>query len=106
MPLDEELATLGGNVSNGILVVMTLLLSQVYRFLSEETIEEGIYTIAQEKLKLERDLAASGEAADEAGGAGDVTKTRRDLKKLLKIALNVDMSEKALGDVDKVYTEL
>ncbi len=40
MPLDEELATLGGNVSNGILVVMTLLLSQVYRLPSEETIEE------------------------------------------------------------------
>ncbi len=77
----------------------------MYRFLSEETIEEGIYTIAQDKLKLERDLAASGEGGA-AADSGDATKTKRDLKKLLKIALNVDMSEKALGDVDKVYKEM
>ncbi len=79
---------------------------KVYRFLSEDTIEEGIYTIAQDKLKLERDLAASGETSEGSGENGETTKKRRDLKKLLKIALNVDMSEKALGDVEKVYTEL
>ena len=75
---------------------------RVIRFLSEETIEEGIYTIAQEKLKLEKDLAAHGEEEDDS--ANKKTK-KKDLKRLLKIALNVDMSEKQLGDV-KVYTEL
>merc|ERR1719400_1294680 len=32
---------------------------RVIRFISEETIEEGIYSIAQEKLKLEQDLTNS-----------------------------------------------
>ena len=34
---------------------------RVIRFLSADTIEEGIYAIAQDKLQLERDLSASGE---------------------------------------------
>merc|ERR1712113_423277 len=34
---------------------------KVIRFISEETIEEGIYNIAQEKLKLEQDLVNSEE---------------------------------------------
>ena len=31
---------------------------RVIRFLSADTIEEGIYSIAQDKLQLERDLSA------------------------------------------------
>ena len=76
----------------------------VYRFLSEETIEEGIHTIAQDKLKLEQDLAASE------GYSEDETKRRscnkKDIKRLLKIALDVELSEKELGDVEKVQEEL
>merc|ERR1712173_368839 len=37
---------------------------RVIRFISEETIEEGIYTIAQEKLRLEQDLVNSEENGD------------------------------------------
>merc|ERR1711981_996659 len=37
---------------------------RVIRFISEETIEEGIYSIAQEKLKLEQDLVNSEEDQD------------------------------------------
>ena len=81
---------------------------KVYRLLSEGTIEDGIYGIAQEKLQLEQDLEANAGVA--AGGEGDDgqegKKAKKDLKKLLKIALDVEMSEKAIGDVDKVYTEL
>ena len=38
---------------------------RVIRFLSADTIEEGIYAIAQDKLQLERDLSASGEKVRE-----------------------------------------
>ena len=79
---------------------------KVYRLLSEGTIEDGIYGIAQEKLQLEQDLEANAGVA--AGGEGDGQegkKAKKDLKKLLKIALDVEMSEKAIGDVDKVLTQ-
>ena len=33
---------------------------RVIRFLSADTIEEGIYAIAQDKLQLEKDLTAAG----------------------------------------------
>ncbi len=72
------------------------------RFISEETIEEGIYSIAQEKLRLEQDLSASEDNEDKV----DKRKTKRDVSRLLKIALDVEMSDKQLGDVGKVYTEL
>ena len=75
--------------------------------LSQETIEDGIYTIAMDKLKLEQDLEASSGGGDGANGAANTdARAKKDLKKLLKIALDVEMSEKAIGDVDKVYTEL
>ena len=69
-----------------------------YRFISEDTIEEGIYNVAQEKLKLEQDVT----------GQGEETKTKKkDVARLLKAALGVDLKEKQIGDVDsKVYTEL
>merc|ERR1712242_15287 len=71
---------------------------KVIRFLSEDTIEEGIYTVAQEKLKLEQDVT----------GQGEETKTKKkDVARLLKAALGVDLKEKQIGDVNnKVYTEL
>jgi len=79
----------------------------VHRLLAEGSIEEGIYACAQEKLKLEQDLAAaSGEVDGVASGEVSSSRTKKDLKKLLKIALNVDMSERSLGDVKKVFTEL
>ena len=78
---------------------------RVIRLLSEETIEEGIYSIAQEKLKLEQDLTEAGEEVDEDGRM--IKKSaKKDVSRLIKIALEVAMSEKQLGDVEKVYTEL
>ena len=76
---------------------------RVIRFISEETIEEGIYSIAQEKLKLEQDLVNSEENGD---GDGNKKRVKRDVSRLLKIALDVDMSEHIeIGDVNKVYTD-
>ena len=69
--------------------------------MSEETIEEGIYSIAQEKLKLEQDLVNS----DEDPTKEDTKKKKKDVSRLLKLALDVDISEQELGDVDKVYTD-
>merc|ERR1719268_432330 len=56
---------------------------KVIRFTSEDTIEEGIHGIAMEKLKLEQDVT-----------------------RLLKAALGVELKEKLIGDIGKVYTEL
>ena len=75
------------------------------RFLSEETIEEGIYSIAQEKLKLEQDLNEAGEELDE-NGQKVKSAAKKDVSRLLKIALDVDIADKELGDIEKVYTEL
>ena len=70
----------------------------LYRFISEDTIEEGIYNVAQEKLKLEQDVTGQGE---------ETKAKKKDVARLLKAALGVDLKEKQIGDVDsKVYTEL
>ncbi len=69
--------------------------------MGEDTIEEGMYTIAQDKLKLEKELS---EEAEDNGGEAPASK--KDLKRLLKIALDVEMSEKQLGDIGKVFTEI
>lgn len=74
------------------------------RFISEETIEEGIYSIAQEKLRLEQDLSSAD--ADGESDRVDKRKAKRDVSRLLKIALDVEMSDVQIGDVGKVYTEL
>ena len=73
--------------------------------MSEDTIEEGIYSIAQEKLKLEQDLNEAGEEFDK-DGKKIKTAAKKDVSRLLKIALDIEMNEKQLGDVEKVYTEL
>lgn len=73
--------------------------------MSEDTIEEGIYSIAQEKLRLEQDLTEAGEEFDEHGRKIKAA-AKKDVSRLLKIALDVEMNEKQLGDVEKVYTEL
>ncbi|TRY77180.1 hypothetical protein TCAL_10932 [Tigriopus californicus] len=74
---------------------------RVIRFLSVDTIEEGIHSIAQEKLRLEQDLTNSGSE-----DATTKKTVKKDLSRLLKIALDVEMSEKQMGDVGKVYTDL
>merc|ERR1712032_1128331 len=70
---------------------------KVIRFTSEDTIEEGIYQVALEKLKLEQDVTGENE---------NDTKKKKDVARLLKTALGVELKEKLIGDVDKVYTEL
>ena len=70
------------------------------RFLAQDSIEEGIYSIAQDKLQLERDLSSAEKDPAEAAT------NKKDLKKLLKIALDVDLNEDdQIGDVEKVFTE-
>merc|ERR1712110_1403882 len=71
---------------------------RVIRFISEETIEEGIYSIAQEKLKLEQDLVNSEEDPDK---VNDSKQKKKDVSRLLRIALDVDISENQIGDVAK-----
>ena len=78
---------------------------RVIRLLSEETIEEGIYSIAQEKLKLEQDLNEAGEEYDE-NGQQVKSAAKKDVSRLLKIALDVDIADKELGEIEKIYTEL
>ena len=63
---------------------------RVIRFISEETIEEGIYSIAQEKLKLEQDLVNSDEDPEK---VNDSKRVKKDVSRLLKLALDVDISE-------------
>merc|ERR1712080_276531 len=74
---------------------------KVIRFTSEDTIEEGIYTIAQEKLKLEQDVTA------EESDVGKKVK-KKDVARLLQSALGVEFKEKQIADkeLDKIYTEL
>jgi SNF2 family DNA or RNA helicase len=40
---------------------------RVIRLISEDTIEEAIFSIAQEKLRLEQDLTEAGDEVDENG---------------------------------------
>ena len=75
---------------------------RVIRFISEETIEEGIYSIATEKLKLEQDLSAEDNDDDKV----DKRSTKRDVSRLLKLALDVEMTDDKIGEVDTVFTEL
>ena len=74
------------------------LCSFISRFISQDTIEEGIYTVAQDKLKLEQDVTGED-------GKETVAK-KKDVARLLKAALGVELKEKQIGDVGKVYTEL
>merc|ERR1712038_973628 len=55
---------------------------KVIRFTSEDTIEEAIYTIAQDKLQLEQDLSSNDEDHI------DKRKMKKDVSKLLKLALD------------------
>ena len=75
---------------------------RVIRLISQETIEEGLYSIAQDKLKLEQDLVNSDEDPDKASGAKTV---KTDISRLLKAALGVDMSNTKLGDIETVFEE-
>jgi SWI/SNF-related matrix-associated actin-dependent regulator 1 of chromatin subfamily A len=77
---------------------------RVIKFVSEESIEEGIYTIALEKLRLEQDLT-NEEDGDDGQGQEGKKKTKRDVSRLLRIALDVDMSDDKIGDVNKVFIE-
>merc|ERR1712130_843758 len=70
---------------------------KIIRFISEDTIEEGIHQGALEKLKLEQDVTGENE---------NDTKKKKDVARLLKTALGVELKEKLIGDVGKVYTEL
>jgi len=76
---------------------------KIIRFISEDTIEEGIYNIAQEKLKLEQDVTGQEEGK---GEEGEKVAKKKDVARLLKAALGVELKEKQIGDVGKVYTEL
>ena len=53
------------------------LTADVFRFISQDTIEEGIYTVAQDKLKLEQDVTGKD-------GEETVTK-KKDVARLLKV---------------------
>ena len=74
---------------------------RVIRFVSKDSIEEGIYSIAQEKLKLEQDLVNSEEDSE---NMLEYKCVKKDVSKLLKTALDVEMSEQQIGDVKQVYT--
>ena len=75
---------------------------KIIRFISEDTIEEGIYTIAQDKLQLEQDLSSNDD-----GEHIDKRKVKKDVSRLLKLALDVEITDdKIIGDVEKVYAEL
>jgi len=71
---------------------------KVIRFVSEDTIEEGIYNVAQEKLKLEQDVTGEVDAESKTN--------KKDVGRLLKAALGVELKENLIGDIGKVYTEL
>ena len=75
---------------------------RIIRLISQETIEEGLYSIAQDKLKLEQDLVNSDDDPDK---AGDVKTVKTDISRLLKAALGVDMSDTKLGDIETVFEE-
>ena len=70
---------------------------RVIRLFSEETIEEGIYSIAQEKLKLGQDLVNAEEDSENTSCKKFV---KKDVSKLLRIALDVDISEDQIGDIN------
>ena len=51
-----------------------------------------------EKLKLEQDVTGEVDA--------DSKTKKKDVARLLKVALGVELKEKQIGDVGKVYTKL
>jgi len=53
-------------------------------------------------LKLEQDLVNSDEDPDK---VNDSKRVKKDVSRLLKLALNVDISENQIGDVKQVYTD-
>merc|ERR1719270_3166636 len=75
---------------------------RVIRLISKGTIEEGLYSIAQDKLKLEQDLVNSDKDLEKTSDAKNV---KKDISRLLKVALGVNMSDTQLGDVENVFTE-
>ena len=81
-----------------LIISVPFLTGDTFRFISQDTIEEGIYTVAQDKLKLEQDVTGED-------GKETVAK-KKDVARLLKAALGVELKEKQIGDVGKVYTEL
>ena len=85
-------------LSVGIMKLSPHYFCSISRFISQDTIEEGIYTVAQDKLKLEQDVTGED-------GKETVAK-KKDVARLLKAALGVELKEKQIGDVGKVYTEL
>ena len=54
-------------------------------------------------MKLEQDLVNSDEDPDKLGT--DTKKKKKDVSRLLRLALDVDIAENELGDVTKVYTD-
>ena len=56
---------------------------KVIRLISKETIEEGMLQVAEDKLRLEKDISS-----DE---SSNVVQNRKDVAKLLKYALRVDV---------------
>jgi len=74
---------------------------KIIKFTTEATIEEGIYSIAQEKLKLEQDVTSEDSNADK-------KQKKQDVARLLQSALGVDFKEKQVADkeLDKIFTEL
>merc|ERR1712088_1053422 len=75
---------------------------KVFRLVSDDTIEKGIYTVAQEKLSLEQELSCQD---DDGEATYDKRTVRRDVSRLLKIALDVEITDVSqIGDVRKVYS--
>jgi len=70
---------------------------RVIKFTSENTIEDGIYAVAQEKLQLEQDVTSD---KDDSKGK------KKDISKLLKAALGVELREDLIGDLAKVEKDL
>ncbi|CAG0918409.1 unnamed protein product [Notodromas monacha] len=62
---------------------------RVIRLISKDTIEEGMYRLAQEKLKLEEDLG--GRTAAEEEGGEDVKPDSKDVVRLLHDYLRMDV---------------
>ena len=54
-------------------------------------------------MKLEQDLTNSDEDPDNSVNA--TKKKKKDVSRLLRLALDVDIAENELGDVNKVYTD-
>jgi len=69
---------------------------RVIKFSVENTIEEGIYAVAQDKLQLEQDVTSDR----------DDKNKKKDVAKLLKAALGVELSENMIGDLGKAEKDL